>query len=797
MTFYSHLEEKILLKDHLYEVGKRAKEYFFFDTNNNLKNIAYYVGLTHDIGKYSTYFQDRLFKRKNWGKLANHAFLSSLYSFFVVNNNLEQSNLREELKEFLPLISLYAVFHHHTDLTSLNNIENHVIDETHKNILIEQLKDLQKNSNIINEELSELDLPQIEEFINNIDSIIDSIRHLKYKFENKLDDKKREEFSILLLALFSALIDADKKAAGRIQDIDRKDIPWDIVDNYKKRSFSNNETIPINLLREEIYNIVNKKVDLIDLNTNRLFTFTAPTGSGKTLTGFSFAVKLRNKIKETWGYSPRIIYSLPFISIVDQNYKVLEEVLSQIEDFTGNKSAYIIAHHHLSNIEYEEGDELKEIETASSLIESWDSEVIVTTFVQLLHTIIGFKNSFLKKYHNIARSIIILDEVQNIPIDYWTLVKNVFELLSKYLGCYILLMTATRTLIFSQEECIELLDNKEKYFKGLSRTILRPLVKNTRTLEELVPWFIKHYEGNKSYLIVLNTINSSVELYKALRKYEIPNLNYLSANLIPLDKLNVIEKIKKDLNSNKNPVLVSTQVVEAGVDLDFDTVIRDLGPLDSIVQVSGRCNRNFRRGEEKGEVYIFSLKDTNERNYANQVYLEMLPSISGEILREIENKNGTLKESEFLELVERYFLKVKEVKSSEKSKAIYDSLLCLRFWDKDFKSVSDFKLIEEKGIIYSVFIEKDDNAKKIWSKYMEITNDSTLKNWEKRRKFLNIKKDFENYIVNIRVTKNIDKIFNLIFEKDLGYVSFKDVPKFYDSETGFKKGIDGVSALFI
>lgn len=801
MNFYSHLEREdkriileksTLLKDHLTEVGNKAREFLFFNTIDELKEVAYYIGITHDIGKYTTYFQDRLFERKDWGELSNHGFISALYSAFFLYRNVPKLNIGEGISGFLPLIGLFVVFHHHLDLTSLSYLEEYLEEERHLRIIKEQTENLKSNSSYIDEELKAIGLLTIEEFADNTEDIIFSLKRQKYKFEKKLDMEEKERIAIITLSLFSALIDADKKSAGKIQEIERRNIPPNIVENYKKSNLFRKTASSIDSLREEIFEKVVSKVANLDLSSQKIFTFTAPTGSGKTLTGFAFALKLREMIKNRFGYIPRIIYSLPFISIINQNYKVLYEVLSTLEDFEGNSSIYIIGHHHLTNIEYEEENEMKDIDTALSLIESWESEVIVTTFVQLFHTILGFKNKFLRKYHNIAKSVIILDEIQNIPAEYWDIIRRIFTLMVRYLGCYIILMTATKPLIFS-DEAIEILEDNEKYFRELSRVILKPNIKEPKNIDEFIDWFVDNYNEEKSYLIVLNTINSSIDVYKKLKQVGIKNIYYLSANLIYRDRLARIEIIRSELDANKNPVLVSTQVVEAGVDLDFDITIRDIGPLDSIIQVSGRCNRNFRKGKDKGEVFVFSLKDENGKNYASYVYLKTLPLISKEILKDKKE----IKESEFLNLVEEYFLKLKDIKSFEESKEIYDALITLRFFEKNEKSVSDFKIIDEKGIIYPVFIEKDENAVRIWKEFISIIKNPSIDRWRRKIELLKIKRQFEDYIVNVRIREKDTYIFNLIFEKDLGYIPYEEVDKYYDSEIGFKKDLKNLGVVFL
>ncbi|BER93137.1 MAG: CRISPR-associated endonuclease/helicase Cas3 [Candidatus Atribacteria bacterium] len=793
MQFYSH--QGILLKEHLKEVGRRCREFFFFDAPGDLGNLAHIVGITHDFGKYTTYFQDRLLGRKDWGKFSDHALLSALYSALAVERLSGVFPGVEEIAEFLPLVAFFVVFHHHVDLRSLSHLEERLREGSeHREIIFKQVDNLKGNAEDINRDLRELGLPLLEEFAGELEDVMYKLRRAKYWLEKKTTEDKKERVALLTLSLFSALIDADKKSAGEVEVVERRVLPSYLVEAYKERKFGQSSG-NINALREEIFNQVTGKVATLDLRRDRLLTLTAPTGSGKTLTGFAFALKLRERIEKELHYLPRIVYSLPFISIIDQNFGVLSEVLSQLDDFTENSSAYILGHHHLSDLRYVEEGEEKEFDEALALIESWESEVIVTTFVQLLHSVIGFKNRFLRKYHNVARSIIILDEVQNVPAEYWPLLRRVFKLMVKYLGCFIILSTATRPLIFQEREALELLEEKEKYFRSLRRVTLRPRVVEPQSVEDFTRWFAEEfYNSSKSYLLVLNTIRSSLAVYEKLKEMGISELYYLSANLVSADKLNRIREVKEALKEGRKPVLVSTQVVEAGVDLDFDCTVRDLGPLDSIIQVAGRCNRNFQRGAGGGEVMVVHLRDERGKDYAQYVYQKLLPGLSFQILKDLQE----VKEEDFLSLADRYFKKVGEWKSFEEAEDIYRALLNLRFYEEGEKSVAHFQLIDEKGFIFPVFIEKDEKAQRVWERFREITGEGSLKPWERKKELLRIRRDFEAYIVNVRVNKKREAVlFEIMFSENLGYVPFERVEEFYNPETGFRVGDSGPQAIMI
>jgi len=786
MEFYSHPDT--LLKEHLKEVGIRAREYFYFENNVvDFKKLTYFIGLTHDFGKYTSFFQKKLFNDNYSSKYTDHSLISSLFSSFLILKNLHEFNIKFSIKEFLPLITIFVVIHHHSDLKSLDYLSDILSNSENLEKIKAQTEDILNNKDLIEKELNEIGVNlNLEEFSYSLEFIIDEIKREIYLY-SRLDENLKIEFSFLVLALFSSLIDADKKSAGKISDIERVEIPSNIIDRYKEIKFKNSEKNKINQIRDEIYNKVLYKIETLDLS-KKIYTLTSPTGSGKTLTSFSFAFKLKKKLNEKYGYIPRIIYSLPFISIINQNFNVLEDVLKLIENFEGNKSKYLIAHHHLANTKYEEGNEFKEIDESIELIESWESEIIVTTFVQFLETIIGFKNRFLKKYHNIAKSIIILDEVQNIPVEYWNIIEKMIDYLSNYLNCYIILMTATKPLIFRNTDTVELLDDNESYFRFFDRVNLYPKL-DLISFDKLIDFFLEIYKNNlsRSYMFVLNTIDSSIILYKKLKEIVSDvDIFYLSSNIIPKERSKRINIIIDKIKNKQKVILVSTQVIEAGVDISFDFVFRDIAPFDSIIQVSGRCNREFKN--EKGSVFVVKLLNDKGNTYTTYVYGKISPESSFKILKDLE----IIEEKDFYNYINQYFYDILSKKSQDISEKIYESFLNLIFYDSLLNySVSNFKIIKDENT-YPIFIELDDEAELIWQKYKKIIEDKTLKPWEKKVKIYEFKDKFESYIVSIRVNEKNFKILEVAYDEYLGYVPKTKVKDYYDLETGFikRKGLD-------
>lgn len=804
MKFYSHADmegkPQKELKDHLVGVAKDAKdsiEEIPLKDKKILAEIAYLIGISHDFGKYTSFFQDHLLKKKDWGRKSHHSFISALFAAWQIQKYLEKNDIKKEFYSYLPLIGYFVILHHHGDLGSIEtdiprsqDLKNppmfpHAESNLREKLKttyeqVENLKEIERLRNI-EKEYSEIGVvDKVENFLNSWMEILKNLSKLKQGLKRLSNDEKIF-FPFLTSLLYSVLIDADKRNAGEVTRIERKFLSPDLVDKYRETVFDLKSNKPINLIRNEIYESVTRLIEKAPLE-NHLFTVTAPTGSGKTLTAFSAALKLRNRIEKEKGYRPRIIYSLPFITIIEQNYRVIYSVLSsQIKDFNENETSYLLKHHYLADFRYKEGDEEKPIDEALLLTESWQAEIIVTTFIQLLHTIIGFKNSFLKKYHNMAGSIILLDEVQNIPVEYWDLVRKAILFLSKYFGCYFILLTATKPLILNEEETLELVENTQKHFKKLNRVIIKPNVQKA-DIDEFIGWFVSNYNTKKSYLVVANTIRSSKEIYQKIRDAGLNNnLFYLSTSIIPKQREEHINTIKKLLKEGTKVIVISTQVIEAGVDLDFDIVVRDIGPIDSIIQVAGRCNREY--GKDKSEVYVFYLDD-----FASYVYGKIHPDVSKKLL-----ESGEITEEHFPEITNRYFKEIKPKINDDVSKYIWEAMLELRYYEKNPPQkyghnilVSEFQLIDEKGEYVDIFVELDEEAKKIWKTYCNQVHKE--KDFLKRHyAYLSIRKEFRNYIISVR---NDKKVLIPPEECGLRYISKEQLEDFYSVETGFKTDVD-------
>jgi len=838
-AFLSH--PNIPLVTHLKKVaeisGRIYNETYIKNANRKLLfNISQLIALGHDFGKFSSFFQEYILnindkqalenlrkKRyniiKNFAEipdnndLKDHSKISALFTYFLVKKLIEikysDSKNNFEVK-FLPLISFLIVKKHHGNVLSFESdlrkdmfLKKGGYEKFFK-LILEKI-DFTIVAQFYAEETKKisLDLDHSklidfnEDFMLHYDSLIQDyseyneaiLEKFGVEFED-ISDKcvLNKDISIVDMyyflffeLLYSILLDSDKKEASKSQYITTQLIDKEIVNTFVNEKF-NIIGSTMNELRSDFYKIVDKNVESIDLSKN-IYSITVPTGFGKTLASFNFAIKLMNRIESTQHlkYIPRIIYSLPFTTIIEQNHRVFFDVLKVKYDMQEGKSNNILlSHHHLSDIRYSSSQSEDDIRVEDALfyIENWDSQIIVTTFIQLFMSFINNKNKTLKRFHKIANSIIILDEIQAIPPKHYSLIRNIFFAMANYFNTYFLFVTATKPLLVESEECVELVEKNQNYFSNMDRIDLYLEHTHPETIDSFflrLKQFIQERCKDKSAMIICNTIKSSKNIFSLLKNEEFIQNNfkliYLSTNIIPKERLKKIDDIK---SNPKNKIIVTTQLVEAGVDIDINFVFRDFSPISSINQSCGRCNRNFL---SKGEVHLINLIDEkNKIEYNSYIYDNILIDISKNILKEYDS---IIPESKFLTISNKYFERVHEKISSNHiiSKLNLQNILLM-----NLKGISEnFKLIEEDFEKVSIFIELDDYAKVTWKKYLENLEENDL--LKRKKDFLYFKADFFKYVIT--VSKRDFPEFENLKVGFISYIPFNNLASYYDLEHGF------------
>jgi len=384
-----------------------------------------------------------------------------------------------------------------------------------------------------------------------------------------------------------------------------------------------------------------------------------------------------------------------------------------------------------------------------------------------------------RKFHRLANSIIILDEAQTIRHELWPLMKEVFTVLINRFKCYILFVTATDPLIFPREEVTSLVQ-REKYFKALNRL---------QVLVNLEPVVIEDFVGklefqpDKSYLFIFNTIKAAQDFYHLLFDRVREEIVFLSSHITPKERLERIERIKE----GKARFAVTTQLVEAGVDIDFNVVYRDLAPLDCINQAAGRCNRN---GNIPGEFHVVTLVNNQGRLYCRYIY----DPVKIDLTRELLQQTPCYWEKDFLLMIESYYGMIRERCSFDTSSQYLEAIQSLRYKKTEEDTynssgvydINSFHLIESYPKV-DVFVCLDETAEKTWTEFLKTREIENLP--ERRRAFERIKAKFYQYVISVPATvQNIPPE-----ESGFFFIPSLQLREFYDQNTGFiTKGVDPI-----
>lgn len=570
------------LNEHLLNVGLRM-----LASNPKMRKTAFLTGLAHDLGKFSEEAQRRM---RGEGSKVDHSTASAQF--------IHEAEGCESIK----LLIAWSVACHHTGLLNLgSNVDGSgagtLFSRLHKTDIPvwKRFSDpllLEAAYNLLTEAEQEY-----AEFLNE-----------DVKNESSQHEDYREQFLVLMLLrhLHSSLVDADRLdterfMCGNIRDFDSLTV-HDIrervnnkIENYR------HATEGINRYRSEILNQCLAKSSL----PKGLFRLSAPTGSGKTLSSLGFAVN-----HAAFHKMRRILYVIPYNTITDQ---IAEEFRTIIDP---KQTGSVVEHY--SNYNYEENDEDFN-KRHDQLIENWDAPFIITSVVQFFESLFAAKNSKLQKVHNIAGSMIVFDEAQLFPSAYLSLILMALKVLVTHFDCTVVLMSATNPpfeAVIPEFTAVELLDNPEHYREVFKKVEFLNL--GTLSKERLIEDITSHHNA----LCIVNRKATAAEIYQDLIDSGTAqeDVFHLSTNLCQKDRIKILERIRRRLKAGKRCIVVSTSLVEAGVDLDFSAVYRELTGIDSIVQAAGRCNREGKLTDETGasiygRAYTFELKDVQTPRY--------------------------------------------------------------------------------------------------------------------------------------------------------------------------------------
>lgn len=562
MEYYAHTREdgeRQTVKAHLTGVSEKAEKF----SVDLLKPIAKKASLYHDIGKYALNFQKRLDDDK---VKFSHAACGAI----------EYKDLADKNDCFAPLME-YCIAGHHTGLmdggTRADNSDSPTLSGTLKRE---------------NEYTGENDYSAYTTEINFATLTQEERTPLYNELLSTKDPTERiERYAFFTKYVFSCLTDADFLDTEIFcnENVERG-MSGDFEKALDKLNRELSDMPSDNPLRQARSRIQQQAFDN-SVNKSHISILDMPTGSGKTLCSLKLALESGKK---------RIIYVIPYTSIIEQTANKFEKMFGDVLP--------VLQHH--SNYSYD-GNTEEEKKTAEKLkrtCENWDAPLIITTSVQFFQSIYHYKGSALRKLHNLRDSVIVFDEIHLIPTELLRPCLKAVGYITKYLNSEALFLSATMpdySKLFDKflpdVNYNKLVTDRTnfKYFKkceykDMGRTTLETIAENASRC--------------KNALIVVNTKKTAAELYNLVQgeKY------HLSANMTPAHRSRVIEAVRNKLENGEHITVVSTSLVEAGVDLDFNTVFRQLSGLDSILQAGGRCNREGK--DDKGYVYVFDIDET-------------------------------------------------------------------------------------------------------------------------------------------------------------------------------------------
>ena len=643
-TFIAHVRKsdgsEQLLYDHLTGTAEIAKT---LATKIGLPLSGELIGLVHDLGKYSqafqTYIRDSiaydnykdldedeeaeiLLKGKPKRGSVDHSSAGAIYlyeQFKKISTSRIDKSTKKKTKigqgQLLADILFICVASHHSGMVNVVDKEGQSYLQNRKQKEEDKSHYQESSVNATNNDL----FAHLEEKVMNVTlkEFSNAIADLLY---DKSSKAKQKDFYIGFYArmLFSCLIDADRSnsiafeypSQAHLLDyshpdwqtaIDKVEALYDGFANKAKNSPPNPINYQRNLIASTCYETGQKE--------QGIYTLTVPTGGGKTLASLRFAVQHAKRHN-----LDRIIYIIPFTSIIEQNAQEIRDILEEKLADGSYAGDWILEQH--SNLE-------PDLQTWQSklIMDNWNAPIVFTTMVQFLESCFGGGTKGVRRLHQLSRAVLIFDEVQTLPINCYYLFCNAINFLTSYASSTAVLCTATQPVLNnlpiahngSLNPATEIIGNRDQLtelFDTLKRVEIHDHTKQAKDLNSMTGYISENFDEYASTLVIVNTKIWASQLYQTLSEI-IPEdeLYHLSTGQCARHRKDLLAQIRARLKQGLPTLVISTQLIEAGVDVSFASVIRFLAGLDSIAQASGRCNRHGEMKDEndnptKGQVFI-------------------------------------------------------------------------------------------------------------------------------------------------------------------------------------------------
>lgn len=669
-TYYAHsgdhldLSDGQLLSSHLNGVGNLAEG---FAQIFGGQDFAKHAGLLHDLGKYCAEFMARL---QGSSQRVDHASagakvavekwsgIGKLLAFCIAGHHAGLANGADEGQSRSTLNDRLQLTHGKSGLPVLDEVWKQEI-QLAENLKYPDLKPHPTQQGF-----------QLAFFTRMIFScLIDADRTDTSQYYDVLKGAKDEP------KLYPSLLQLKAKLFGKLKEFEQ--------------SLDKADTASINHLRQHIlqYSIAQAKLE------PGLFSLTVPTGGGKTYTSMAFALEHAISHQASHQFR-RIIYVIPFTSIIEQNAKVFKDAFEEYADA-------VIEHHSAFDATTLPSKNAKD--TLKQAMETWNAPIIVTTAVQFFESLFSDKPSQCRKLHNIAGSVIILDEAQTLPLHLLRPTMAAIDELARNYKCSVVLCTATQPALDKEKGFINGFENVREIaprhtpsgqtlFEALKRVHIKPA--GVKTDDELVQELTAH----EQVLVIVNNRRHARGLYEKIQHLQ--GATHLTTLMCAKHRSQVLDKVRADLKAGKPCRLISTSLIEAGVDVDFPCVMRAESGLDSIAQAAGRCNREGKRPLARSEVFVFQSPD-----WKAPPELEQLAGNMREVIR---NHQGDLLAPEALTMYFQgvYWGKGKELDSKNLLESHRNHLPKLSF---PFQNIAhDYSMIDAH--LKPVIIEFDEEA---------------------------------------------------------------------------------------
>lgn len=596
MTILAHKDGDRIqtLAEHSYNVATLAHDEA---STINQGHVLFLLGLYHDLGKADRNFQEKL--TNNPDRHVDHSYAGALYLCTKISQQKGHSVFSE--------IIAYVIAAHHGLFDIYMDIKEY---DTNNRLLkrFNERNNLHYDDDIIpyaerlEKKLSFHGYDNLEDLINKAyDDYQNSRKHLETDdpVENAYYDGcyVRMYLSFLKNADIFDTINAYDTIIRKRPKLDRDDLNRLYYKKIEKlyRQFQT-PTTPINKIRTTLAESIKERGDNDPADIYRL---DLPTGAGKTNLSMRYAAhQLLHQNKS------RFIYTAPFLSILEQNAQAIRQVM-------GDEG---ITEHHSNVIDNTKNDDST---FQRYCTDTWDDQIILTTSVQLFQTLFKPRANNIRRFAHLANSILILDEVQSLPVEVTYLFNLMANFMASIMQTTLVLCTATQPVYdfnglkypihYAKNADLVTMTPKER--KLFERTIIQKMNgDNYSSIEDIVNHTLK---DNVSTLLIFNTKKTVDKVYEHLHQQTDRKCYYLTTNMCAQHRLDKLAEIKKDLANNEPIIVVSTQLIEAGVDVDFEKVIRSYAGIDSLVQANGRCNREGARAT-KGQLWLVRLTDKDE-----------------------------------------------------------------------------------------------------------------------------------------------------------------------------------------